>query len=103
MTAQSHAQGNRGWAHWPKAIALAHAAPRCHARCKHSKQPCRNPAVKGRAVCRMHGGKAGAPRGKRNGVYRHGRHTIEAKEMRREARAVAHQTRELIKMLKGLE
>jgi hypothetical protein len=99
MTAQSPAQGNRGWAHWPKAIALAHAAPRCHARCKHSKLPCRNPAVKGRAVCRMHGGKAGAPRGERNGAYRHGRHTIEARGLKRQARAEYQELRALLKAL----
>src|SRR5688572_26675649 len=71
---------------WRRAIALAHAAPRCTARCKHSKAPCRNAAVKGRSVCRMHGGKAGAPRGERNGAYRHGRHTTEARAKRQELR-----------------
>ena len=67
-------------------MALAKAAPRCHARCKHSKAPCRNPAVKGRSVCRMHGGRAGAPKGERNGAYRHGRHTSEARSERRKLR-----------------
>jgi hypothetical protein len=71
---------------WRRAIARAHAAPRCTARCKHSKAPCRNPAVNGRSVCRMHGGKGGAPAGERNGAYRHGRHTAEAKAERRELR-----------------
>jgi hypothetical protein len=71
---------------WRRAIALAHAAPRCTARCKHSKAPCRNAAVNGRSVCRMHGGKAGAPKGERNGAYRHGRQTGEANAARRKLR-----------------
>jgi hypothetical protein len=28
--------------------------------------------MRGKPVCRMHGGKAGAPKGQRNGAYRHG-------------------------------
>ena len=71
---------------WRRAIALAHAAPRCTARCKHSKDPCSNAAVKGRPVCRMHGGKAGAPKGEGNGAYRHGRHTQEARTARQKLR-----------------
>jgi hypothetical protein len=67
-------------------MALAQAAPRCHARCKHSKAPCRNPSVRGRSVCRMHGAKGGAPKGERNGAYCHGRHTVEAKAERRQLR-----------------
>jgi hypothetical protein len=61
-------------------------APRCSAHCKHTKQPCRNPAVRGKKVCRMHGAFAGAPRGERHGNYRHGRRTIAAKETRRRVR-----------------
>jgi hypothetical protein len=81
-------QARKAWhgTDWRRAMALAQAAPRCTARCKHSKAPCRNPAVKGRKVCRMHGGKGGAPRGERNGAYRHGRHTAEAKAERRALR-----------------
>jgi hypothetical protein len=69
---------------WRKALALAWNAPRCHAHCKHSKLPCKNAAMRGRRVCRMHGGKAGAPRGERNGAYQHGRRTIAALEVKRE-------------------
>ena len=88
---------------WRSALEQARKAPRCHARCKHSKQPCHNPAIKGRGVCRMHGGKGGAPRGERHGNYRHGRRSIEALEMKREARIAARQLRELVKMLEVLE
>ena len=50
------------------------AAPRCTARSKRSGQQCRGPAVRGKRVCRMHGGVAGsgAPSGNRNGRYKHG-------------------------------
>jgi hypothetical protein len=38
--------------------------------------------VKGWKVCHKHGARGGAPRGERNGNYRHGRHTQEARELR---------------------
>jgi hypothetical protein len=56
----------------------AHAAPRCKATSKRSDQPCRAPAVRGWKVCRMHGARGGAPKGKRNGNYRHGARTKDA-------------------------
>ena len=57
----------------------AHAAPRCGARTR-AGGLCKAPAVQGRKRCRMHGGArgSGAPRGERNGNYRHGRATVEA-------------------------
>ena len=55
------------------------AAPRCAALSKRSGQRCNGPAVKGRNTCRMHGGTGnGAPRGVRNGAYKHGGRSIEA-------------------------
>ena len=66
-------------------------ATRCGAR-NRSEQPSQSPAVRGTKRCRMHGGApgSGAPKGKRNGNYRHGRRTAEvigigAVERRREA------------------
>jgi hypothetical protein len=50
-------------------------ALRCQARCKHDHRPCRQPAMRGKRVCRMHGGKGGAPKGARNGAFRHGGRT----------------------------
>jgi hypothetical protein len=73
-------------------MAMTHAAPRCKARCKYSKAPCRSAAVSGRSVCRMHGGKADAPKGERNGAYRHGRHTCEAKAAPPESSASSRTT-----------
>lgn len=87
---------------WRRAIALAHAAPRCAAHCKHSKAPCRNPAVNGRRVCRMHGGKGGAPRGEQNGAYRHGRHTAEAKAQRQDLRRSIRLLMSLARLVRDL-
>ena len=54
-------------------------APRCLARTRRGT-PCQSPAVTGKTRCRMHGGAAGsgAPKGRRNGKYRHGGFTTEA-------------------------
>src|SRR4051794_6567498 len=54
-----------------------HLSRRCGAKTR-SGSPCRSPAMpNGR--CRMHGGASqGAPKGKRNGNYRHGRFTNDA-------------------------
>ena len=45
--------------------------------------PCQCPAMRNRTRCRLHGGKAGAPRGERNGAWRDGSWTQEAMEFRR--------------------
>ncbi|WP_416385531.1 HGGxSTG domain-containing protein [Tsuneonella sp. CC-YZS046] len=57
----------------------------CGARNRAGKS-CRCPAVRGKARCRMHGGRnPGAPRGKRNGMWKHGGSTREALALRRAA------------------
>jgi hypothetical protein len=58
-------------------------APRCRALSKRSQLPCRAPAVRGKRVCRCHGANAGAPKGERNGRYRTGLHTVDAKAERK--------------------
>jgi hypothetical protein len=57
------------------------SAVRCGAKTR-SGRPCQAPAVAGRARCRMHGGAkgSGGPRGRRNGNYKHGRYTAEARD-----------------------
>jgi hypothetical protein len=83
------------------------AAPRCGAKTR-SGRPCQAPAVAGRARCRMHGGAkgSGGPRGTRNGNYKHGRYTAEAKQRRLQLRQwirdQLRQTRALIKRLHDL-
>ncbi|MGE3583828.1 MAG: HGGxSTG domain-containing protein [Novosphingobium sp.] len=61
-------------------------APLCQAR-NRAGNPCRCPAMKGKARCRMHGGAkgSGAPSGERNGMWRHGGFTSEAIALRKAA------------------
>ena len=55
MSGEPHAQVR-------KALELAHAAPRCGARCRRNGgAPCRGPAIRGKARCRMHGGRSTGP------------------------------------------
>lgn len=61
-------------------------SPRCTAMSKRTRKPCQAPAVRGWSVCRFHGARGGAPKGKANGAYRHGQHTFEAVEGRRQFR-----------------
>ena len=70
--------------------------PRCHARTR-SGNPCQSPVVKGKRRCRMHGGAkgSGAPKGERNGAYKHGQQT-EA------ARAERGQLMGWIRLMRGL-
>ncbi|XIA67884.1 HGGxSTG domain-containing protein [Bradyrhizobium sp. TZ2] len=50
-----------------------------------SGAPCKSAPVTGRRRCRMHGGAdgSGAPKGERNGNYKHGRYTKEVAATRR--------------------
>jgi hypothetical protein len=71
---------------------LEHAfqkAPRCCAISKRTRVRCKAPAVRGWKVCRFHG----APKGKRNGMYRHGLYTKEAVKDRRFLRQLLQQSR----------
>ena len=71
---------------------------RCGARTR-SGAACKSAPVSGRRRCRMHGGAAGsgAPRGARNGNYKHGRYTAEVAATRRWLRDATHMLRELNK------
>src|SRR5712664_2109727 len=64
---------------WPKSLAEAR---RCGAKTRGARggRPCRSPAMPN-GKCRMHGGQSGGPTGSRNGAYRHGRYTKEAREV----------------------
>jgi hypothetical protein len=53
--------------------------PRCSATSKRTRQPCRAPAERGKAVCRFHGARGGVPTGR----YRHGGRTRAALAERR--------------------
>jgi hypothetical protein len=52
--------------------------------------------MRGKPVCRLHGGKGGGPGGERNGAYRAGRYTAEAKAERRQLRGLIRELRQLI-------
>ena len=68
-------------------------APRCSATSKRTHEPCRASTVRGWSVCRFHGARGGGPRGKRNGMYRHGLYTKEAMKERRLLRELLRQSR----------
>ena len=69
-------------------------ARRCRAKSKRSGKPCQAPAVRGWAVCRMHGAGGGAPKGNKNAL-RHGFYTATAIAMRKAIRALLRESREL--------
>ncbi|MFJ7441280.1 hypothetical protein ACIQW5_26960 [Methylorubrum thiocyanatum] len=60
--------------------------------------------MSGRKRCRMHGGAkgSGAPKGERNGAYRHGLRTAEAIAFEREARSFLRACREMLKAEAGV-
>jgi len=60
----------------------AHAAPRCTAHSKRSGFLCKNPAVRGWAVCRMHGAGGGAGLGESHPMYRDGLRTKAVRDNR---------------------
>jgi len=77
---------------------LAH--PRCGAHARTTGKPCRCPAM-ANGRCKLHGGKSpGAPRGTKNGNFRHGQRTQEAAERRREVRELLQTLRETMAGLK---
>ena len=73
----------------------AHAAPRCTAKSKRTGQPCRNPAVRGWTVCRMHGAGGGARSGPANPNWRHGGRSGETVELRKLANMLGREARKL--------
>jgi len=75
------------------------SSPRCHARSKRTGKPCQSPAITGWKVCRHHGAGGGAPKGERNGNYKNGFYTIEARADRRETAFLIKATRYLLKGL----
>lgn len=80
-------------------VDLMNAAPRCSATSKRSRQPCRAPAVKGWNVCRCHGARGGAPKGKTNGNWKHGECTNAALAERRFLTVLISQCRKAVTQL----
>ncbi len=78
-------------------------APRCSATSKRTGKPCQAPAVRDWTVCRFHGAGGGGPKGKRNGMYKHGLYTDEAIEERRALTALLRASRESLDALSSDE
>ncbi len=74
-------------------------APRCTATSKRTGKSCQAPAVRGWTVCRFHGARGGAPRGKAHGHYKHGLYTTEAIETRRALRELLRASRDILASL----
>ena len=81
------------------AINHMHLASRCTAHSKRTGKPCRSPAVRGFTVCRMHGARGGAPRGERNGRWKHGRFACDAIESRRTVRQIVRDMQQTLRKL----
>jgi hypothetical protein len=78
-------------------------APRCSATSKRTKQRCGAPAERGKSVCRFHGARGGAPKGKANGAYRHGLFTKEAMNERRLLKELLSASRRAVDACEGRE
>ena len=74
--------------------------PRCNAKAKSTGQRCGNPAMKGKRVCYIHGGRSkGAPKGNKN-AFNHGFYSAEAKAERRYIRMLLKWSKDLIAELR---
>ena len=56
--------------------------------------------MRGKPVCRLHGGKGGAPNGERNGAYKTGRYAQEVKRERMRQRAIVREVRRIIQTIR---
>jgi len=74
-------------------------APRCTAKSKRTGQRCKAPAVRGWNVCRFHGARGGAPKGKANGAWKHGGYGQEAKAERLVVKLLLRDAASLRKLL----
>lgn len=80
------------------------SAPRCDAKARtNNYSPCRNPAVRGRRKCRMHGGAkgSGAPRDNVNAL-KHGETTAKVRALKSEIRQTIQHSKHIIQDLSKL-
>jgi hypothetical protein len=89
-------QRNRSQPHEMKRRYAFQKAPRCSATSKRSGQPCQAPAVRGWTVCRFHGARGGAPKGRANGACLHGLYTAKAADERQQLRGLLAMVRETV-------
>ncbi len=71
-------------------------APRCSATSKRTRKPCQSPAERGSKVCRFHGARAGAPKGKAHGRYKHGLRTAEFLSEQRSYKEMLRQSKDTL-------
>jgi hypothetical protein len=83
------------------AINPMHLSKRCKAHSKRTGLPCGSPAVDGWNVCRMHGARGGAPKGRGNGNYRHGARTRDTMAATKAVRALARLCQQTIAEIEG--
>lgn len=82
---------------WPNPFA---SMPRCGAKTRSGK-PCQRAGTKRNGRCKLHGGRAGAPSGERNGQFRHGNETKDAKAQLRAVRALLREAAKLVRESKS--
>jgi hypothetical protein len=66
---------------------------------KSGGEVCKSPAVRGWSVCRFHGARGGAPKGKANGAWKHGYYSGAAKAERLLVKLLLKDASSLRKML----
>ena len=71
-------------------------APRCTATAKSTGARCNCPAVQGWNVCRVHGARGGAPRGKAHPNYKHGLRSQDMVMLRKLTSLLSKDARKLI-------
>ena len=69
--------------------------PKCGAR-RRNGSPCQRIGSKRNGRCKLHGGRAGGPSGAKNGRWRHGGRSKEAKAQRRAIRALLREAAEIV-------
>ena len=80
-------------------MSKAHAAPRCTARAKSTRQPCKAPAVRGWTVCRVHGAGGGHKAGQTHPTFKHGMRTREWEQARKSINDLVRMDRALAALI----
>ena len=75
--------------------------PRCQAKSKRTKQQCRSPAIRGKRVCRIHGGKSTGPKTEQGRNLCGAARTIHGRESRK-IRAKRQQALAELKLLERM-
>jgi len=79
--------------------------PRCQAKAKSTGKRCGNPAMKGKRVCYLHGGKSTGPKTKeglersRKANWKHGHYSMEATTRRKYVNELIRKSKELIEKM----